>query len=306
MIAADTSVAHTFVAWIFFAGIFYMVTRETLYFINVRNAYMLSPIYAARMSSRTVLFTSLPAEFVSEAKIRAVFGSKLKNVWIATNTKELEDKVGKRDGAAMKLEGGETKLIKLTVKARMKAAKEAAKKGGHDAEKGTTTNQVGENSRDTRLDASTNQNREGTESGAVASQWIKPKDRPTHKLGKFGLYGKKVDTINWSRSELQRLIPEIKEEQHMHRSGDAKPTASVFVEFYNQTEAQAAYQMGVNSRNMAKEPRIIGMTPGEVVWSNLSMSSKSKMIRNALTITLVVLTIIFWYVSATRLSCCSY
>lgn len=253
-----------------------MVTRETLYYINVRNAYMLSPMYAARMSSRTVLFTSLPAEYVTEAKIRSVFGRKLKNVWIATQTKELEQKVEQRDKAAMKLEGGETKLIKLCNDARLKSVKEGAKKGSNDRE------------------ASAGQPGPRPESGSAAAEWLKPEKRPTHKLGKFGLYGKKVDTINWSRSELQRLIPEIKEEQHMHRSGEAKPTASVFVEFYTQTEAQTAYQTGLHDANMIKEPRVIGMTPNEVIWSNLSMSKSSKMLRNALTITAVVLTIIFW------------
>jgi hypothetical protein len=33
------------------------------------------------------------------------------HVWIATDTKELEEKVKERDAAAMKLEGAETKLI---------------------------------------------------------------------------------------------------------------------------------------------------------------------------------------------------
>ena len=252
-----------------------MVTRESLYFINVRNAYMLSPLYASRMSSRTVLFTSLPTEFMTDAKIRAHFGNKAKNVWSAAQTKDLENNVEQRDKAAIKLEGGETKLIKLCNNARLKSIK----KGGKGEAQGAPDQSVAR-----------------AESGQAASRWIKPKERPTHKLGKFGLYGKKVDTVNWCRSELQRLIPVVKEQQHMHRSLDAKPTTSVFVEFWNQTEAQDAYQHGIHDSSLVNEPRIIGMTPGDVIWKNLNMSKNMKKIRNILTITAVVLTIIFWYV----------
>jgi calcium permeable stress-gated cation channel len=268
--------AHTFVAWIFIALIYFMVTKESIYYINVRNAYQLSPFYARRISSRTVLFTSVPAEYVNEAKMRALFGSKLKNIWVMSDTKQLSDKVQKRDQIGMKLEAGETKLIKLCNTARLKSIKE----GGSNAEEGPTG----------RADAE-------AESGAAASRWIQPKQRPTHRIGKFGLIGKKVDTINWSRSELQRLIPEIEAEQATHKAGEAKPSAAVFVEFHTQAEAQAAFQEGGgNQMTLSKAPRVVGTTPKDVVWTNLAMNTKVRMIRNALTITLVVLTIIFWYV----------
>jgi hypothetical protein len=183
--------------------------------------------------------------------------------------------VEQRDKIGMKLEGGETKLIKLCNAARMKSIKE----GGRNAEEGPTD----------RTDAE-------AESGSTASRWIQPKERPTHRIGKFGLIGKKVDTINWSRSELQRLIPEIDAEQATHKAGEAKPAAAVFIEFYTQAEAQAAFQDGGgNQMTLSKAPRVVGMSPKDVVWTNLSMNAKVRMIRNALTITLVVLTIIYWY-----------
>jgi hypothetical protein len=252
-----------------------MVTKESIYYINVRNSYQLSPLYARRISSRTVLFTSVPAEYVNEAKMRALFGNRLKNVWIMTDTKELSDKVQQRDKIGMKLEGGETKLIKLCNTARLKSIKE----GARTAEEGPTG--------PTDTDA---------ESGSAASRWIQPKERPTHRIGKFGLIGKKVDTINWSRSELQRLIPEIEAEQATHKAGEAKLSEAVFVEFHTQADAQTAFQAGGgNQMTLSKAPRVVGMTPKDVVWTNLSMNTKVRMVRNALTISLVVLTIIYWY-----------
>lgn len=262
--------AHTFCAWIFISFVFFMITRESLYYINLRQAYLLSPLYASRISSRTVLFSSVPDDYLSEAKIRAMFGDKLKNFWIPTDVKDLEEKVKERDKISMKLEGAEIKLIKLANQARIKSSKK-----GHV------------NDTAPRIE-----NDVEAEPGSAAARWIKPKQRPTHRLKP--IIGKKVDTINWSRSELDRLIPEIREEQHLHRTGDPKYINSVFVEFYNQTEAQAAYQMVAHHQPLHMAPRTIGFTPAEVIWSNLRIRWWERVVRNIATIAAVSVTIIFW------------
>lgn len=46
-------------AIIFFSYIIFMITRESIYYINIRQAYLLSPLYASRISSRIVLFCSV-------------------------------------------------------------------------------------------------------------------------------------------------------------------------------------------------------------------------------------------------------
>lgn len=202
-----------------------MITRESIYFINLRQAYHLSSLYASRISSRTVLFSSVPGDYLSEAKIRRMYGNdKVKNVWLATDTSALQKKVDERQKIAMQLEAAEIKLIKSANAARLKAMK-----AGGDAESAPADNQG-----QTDVDG---------ESGSVAARWIKTADRPTHKLKP--IIGKKVDTINWARSEIERLTPEIEAEQARHRVADTKLISSVFVEFINQTEAQAAYQMGM-------------------------------------------------------------
>jgi calcium permeable stress-gated cation channel len=254
-----------------------MVTRESIYYINLRQAYLLSPLYSSRISSRSVLFTSVPEPYTNEAAIRRMFGSKLKNVWITTQTKDLEENVEERNKVAMKLEAAETKLIKLTDDARRKSMKKGA---GHE-------------------EAAIAHGNISDESGSAAARWIKPKQRPTHKL-KF-LIGKKVDTINWCRSELQRLIPLVDREQEIHRSGNAKPTNTVIVEFYNQTEAQAAFQMVAHHQPLHMAPRLIGFHPNEIVWSNSGITWRSRVIRNIVSIAIMVVTIVFWYVRSSAL-----
>jgi hypothetical protein len=208
------------------AFIFFLVTRESIFYINLRQAYAFSPAYANRISSRTVLFSSVPNDYLDEAKLRRMFGTeKIKHVWIATDVSKLDEKVKEREKAAMKLEAAEIKLIKQANAARLKSLK----KGGPAAEEDVR-----------RLDSTV----EDGESGSVAAQWLTAKDRPTHRL--TFLIGKKVDTINWARAEIERLTPEIEELQARHRSADAKKVSAVFIEFYNQNEAQSAYQSGMS------------------------------------------------------------
>ena len=251
----------------------YMVTRESIFYINLRQAYLLSPLYASRMSSRTVLFTSVPAEFQDEVKIRRMYGNKIKNLWIASDCKEIEETVDERDKIAMKLEAAETKLVKLSNAARLKAAKKGA---SNDHE---------------RLGDSMDGDGAG-ESGSAAARWIKPSQRPTHRLKP--IIGKKVDTINWCRSELERLIPKVDALQAKHRAGESKFIPSVFIEFYTQAEAQSAYQSLAHHQPLHMSPRFIGINPEEVIWKNLQLKWASRVVRNIATIAFVIALVIFW------------
>ncbi|CAI7611764.1 unnamed protein product [Penicillium glandicola] len=265
--------AHCFLAWIFVAFIFFMVTREHLFYINLRQAYLFSPAYASRISSRTVLFTAVTQDLLNKDKIRTMFGrDKVKNVWIATDTKELEDKVKERDSAAMKLEGAETKLIILANKARAKALKKQGSAENPETDIG-----------DGQFD---------DESGSVAARWVEAKKRPTHRLKM--LIGKKVDTINWARSEIERLSPEIEELQAKHRAGETKLVTSVFVEFYHQSDAQASFQSVAHNLPLHMSPRYIGLDPTQVIWSNLRIKWWERLGRYAATLTFVCAMIIFW------------
>jgi hypothetical protein len=265
--------AHVFVAWTFIGFIFFLVTRESIYYINLRQAYLLSPLYASRISSRTVLFQAVPNEYANETRIRRMFGEELKNVWIASDAKKLEDMVDERTKICLKLEGAETKLIKLANDARLKSLK------GKTTEARPETNVDGEDDF-------------AADSGSAAARWVSPKDRPTHRLKP--LIGKKVDTINWCREEIARLNPLIDVDQTNYRAGEATPRNAVFVEFWNQTQAQAAFQMVAHHQPLHMAPRVVGLSPEEVVWSNMGITWRTRTIRNILSIAFVVVLIIFW------------
>jgi hypothetical protein len=258
--------AHCGCAIIFFSFIMYMITRESIFFINLRQAYLLSPFYASRISSRTVLFTSVPADYMDKEKLSAMLGPDVRRIWFATDTKELEKKVEERDKAAFKLEGAETKLIQIANGNRLKAEKKGEGPAPQIVEGG----------------------------GAAAAQYVNSKDRPTHRLKP--LIGKKVDTIDWCRAELKRLIPEVDKLQADQKALNCKKLNSVFVEFETLSEAQAAYQSLTHHQVLQMAPRFTGMNPSEVIWSNLKIQWYERGIRYLLTMSACVVLVIFWSV----------
>lgn len=144
----------------------YTITRESIYYINLRQAYLMSPIYAGRISSRTVLYNAVPEQYMDEGKLRDMLGPAVRRIWLVADTSELDGKVGDRDNIAMKLEKAETKLIRKSNGARLKAEKR------------------GENIRpsDRALDGG---------SGSLAAHFISAEDRPTHRTGRIPFVGMK-------------------------------------------------------------------------------------------------------------------
>jgi hypothetical protein len=262
--------AHAFVGWAYFGFIMYLIMRELIFYVNLRQAFLLSPLYANRISSRTVLFTSVPTPYLDEAKLRKVFGDTVRNIWISGDTTQLDKLVKERDKAAMKLEKAEVKLIKLANKERQKALE----KGGNAADAG-----------DVPLDA---------ESGSLAARWVPTKKRPTHRLGLLGLVGRKVDTINWCRSELQRLIPEVEAAQSQYRTGNYKKIPGVFIEFRTQAEAECANQVLAHHQGLHMSPKYIGIRPSEVIWKSLSIPWWQRVIRRYVVVAFITVLIVFW------------
>lgn len=107
--------AHVFVGWVFYWSFLYIVYRELTYFNSLRQAVLSSPRYARKLSSRTVLFQTVPSEYLNETEFTKMFEG-VKNVWIARTQGDLPKKVKKREALALQLEGTETAYMKKLVK----------------------------------------------------------------------------------------------------------------------------------------------------------------------------------------------
>lgn len=256
--------AHAVLAWVIYGFIMYTITRECVFYINLRQAFLLSPRVSKRLSSRTVLITCVPDEYLTERRIRSTFGDCVKSVWIHGNSLRINKLVKRRDKILMRLEMAETDFIRAANKRRIRMAKKAVKRNENDG--------------------NSNQDLEST---YPVDPTLRPRHRPT-------LFGNKVDTIDWCRQQLERLIPEIVEEQRAWESGKFKKAPAVFVEFHTQYDAQIAYEGVTHHHALSMSPKAIGVRPGEVIWSNLTIPWWQIIIRQYLMYALVAVLIIFW------------
>lgn len=251
------------------AYIFYVITRESLFFANLRQAYLNSPAYVHRISSRTVLFMSVPEDYKNEKKLRQVFGDSIRRIWVTSNCKELEKKVKRRFELAYKLESAETKYVRAANSAGLKILKNGAP----------------------GLEAC-------MKCGMHTPMWASSVRRPTHRLGFLGLFGKKVDSIRWLRAELSKINKEINSLQQKHKTGDAKYLSAVWVEFQTQSDAQIALQTLSHHQPQHMTPRHIGISPKEVVWSALDLSWWQRIVRKFLIKGGIAALVVFWSIPA--------
>jgi calcium permeable stress-gated cation channel len=253
----------------------YAIIREFFFYINLRQAFLLTPQYAKRISSRTVLFTSVPKECLDEDHIRSLFNS-VKKVWIAGDTKQLDRIIQERDNVVMKLEKGEIEWTRLCNKERIKYETKTDK----GAEKITTSTS-------------------DPESGNLVTGCSPEGKRPTHRTGPFGLIGEKVDTIQWCREKLKALIPQAHSAQNNWRTGKYEKHTAFFVEFSTQYDAQVAFQAATHHRALQMSPRFIGIKPNEVIWKSLNYSWWQVAIRRYVIYTAITGLVVFWALPVT-------
>ena len=240
--------------------VMYIITRETIYYINLRQAYMCTPRNAARISTRVVLFTGVPEDYRHERWIKADFQG-VKRVWIATDCAELETLVDTMNATAMNLEQAELQMSTIATKKHLKGEKHVA----DDPE---------------RMDGAT-------------GQWVKPDERPYNRV--IPLVGRKVDAIESYRDALKTLIPQVEILQNRHFSADVNVLPALFVEFETQRAAQTAYSEPFWKQPGKMEPACIGLSsPSEICWENLAMGKAQRWIRTIVANTIIVLLIIFW------------
>jgi len=236
--------AQTFVAWAFLSWVMFMISRELIYATKLRQQYLTSPHESSRISTRTVLFVNVPEELRNEERLRKEYAG-VRAVWLVSVPEELDEKVDDRDKAATKLENSEVKLLKNYVKRQMKQEKKAKKKGDHEA---ITPVRDGERNE-------------------IA---LEKKDRPTHRLPvlKFLPFGKKVDSCDWSRNELQRLIPEVERKQRDARHDRSKVQGACFIEFESVNAARAVFRQSGKKSKVKMTPAELGPHPDNVVSTN--------------------------------------
>ncbi|RKP29105.1 DUF221-domain-containing protein [Metschnikowia bicuspidata] len=250
-------IAHALVSCVFYGAIAWAIYHEIIYYTTFRHALQTTPLYDSLISSRTLLLTDLPQQYLEEMELRTLFPA-ASNVWYSRNHKKLLKKVKKREKLAGKYETALNKVLTKAVNLRKKCIK-----------------------KNKPVPTPENELNSFLEDG---------KKRPMHRL-KF-LIGKKVDTLDYGVDKLGELNREIKEEQAQYSL--ATQTGSVFLEFPTQLDAQKAYQLVPFNKQIKRAGRFIGLAPDDIIWSNLSCSKTLRTFKKLAASAVLILAIIFW------------
>ncbi|KAH7305826.1 hypothetical protein B0I35DRAFT_443346 [Stachybotrys elegans] len=302
--------AHAFVAWIFFGFILFMIVRECIYFVNLRQAYLSSPYYADRVESRTMLITGVPRQYLDERRLRKLYGPTAKRIWIPRTAKPLVNMVKEREQTAMRLEKAEIELIKKANAKRQKhlrkhpEAADQVPNPGHDLpldlpldlqslEKDSAEPQsLPETMEDEYVHPYGLHSSLPDVRGSVAALWLPASSRPHHRP--LGNYFRRVDTIRWTRSRLKSLNQAVYKLRRVVARGDGDTLPAAFVEFDSQENAQAAQQTLIHHRPFQMATRLLGIRPNEVIWSSLRMPWWEIIVRRTFVTIVIIAAIIFW------------
>lgn len=228
--------AHVFLSWAYYWSFLFIIYRELFFYTSMRQAVLASPRYAKKLSSRTVLFQTVPKQYLSETEFSKLFDG-VKRVWIARGADNIEDLVKERQKMAMRLESSATSYLKNAVK---------------------TVEKLKMKNPSTIVDAN-------------IKTYIPDNKRPHHASNFWNklIFRKKIDTIDYLKEEIPKINEEIKELQEDHIN--AEPFNSVFVEFESQYQAQVASQVTTFHAPLYMSPAYVGIEPKDVVWFNLRM-----------------------------------
>ncbi|KAM0787652.1 hypothetical protein ACM66B_003716 [Microbotryomycetes sp. NB124-2] len=248
--------AHLILVWLFTFYVFYLIKREYAAYIILRQDFLMSKEHSQLAQSRTVLVTGVPKEFLTVDAMQrfcSVLPGGVKRVWMARNLDGMPDLYERRQKACSKLESAENKLLKLAAKAITKENKKASKgKGQQD------------------LPTHVEQDR------GLIERYVPTKKRPSHKLGFLGLFGKKVDTIEWAREEIATTTRELEEARGVLNGpeGNTKYPAesAAFIQFNQQIAAHMFAQCLNHHAPLRMSARYLEVAQEDVVWSNLNIN----------------------------------
>jgi calcium permeable stress-gated cation channel len=144
--------------------------------------------------------------------------------------------------------------------------------------------------------------KEDVPGGALWGKYIKESDRPSHRVARFSwtpdflpslpFISPKVDTIYWCREHLARLNVEIEEDQ---KHPERYPLMnSAFIQFNHQVAAHMASQAVSHHIPKQMAPRLVEVSPTDVIWDNMSIKWWEAWFRTALILAIVAGMTILW------------
>ncbi|KIY65025.1 DUF221-domain-containing protein [Cylindrobasidium torrendii FP15055 ss-10] len=229
--------AHIILVWIFTVWVLYNIKREMAAFIIKRQQYLINPFHSKSVQANTILITGVPAKYLTYDALMKLFNELPGGVKRIFINRDLKELPDIYDRQLAACNKLEGAETKL-----LSIASKLHLKGGSAEEAGLAVPQA---------------------------------QRPTHKLGFLGLFGEKVDSIEWARKEIQETTALLMEGRRKlaDRSDDTYPAInSAFITFNKQISAHLGAQILMHHEPYRMTGRYIEIEPEDVIWSNLGMN----------------------------------
>lgn len=233
----------------------FVVVRERIWLIGLRQAWYLSKANASRLSSRTVLYLD-PPKGLSPEDAQSTFGSEAKTQWIIKETKPLDDLVESRDSKTTKLEYAEVSFLR-------QATKKITKKGVSPDD--------------------------------AAVEDARPRERAYYVAGVASdLINHLRNDVNKASEEVdEKRQSYTAEATEGHKRCavfvEYKDQTSAQRAYWSESNSRIPVPP-----NLAVESRLIGVVPSEVNWANLAMPQAERLSKKSLANVFIVLLIVFW------------
>ncbi|KAL8284084.1 hypothetical protein RQP46_005197 [Phenoliferia psychrophenolica] len=251
--------AHLIIVYILTFWVFYLIKRELAAFVILRQDFLLSRSHAIQPQARTVLVTGVAKEFLTPRAMTKLCNALPGGVSQVWLARNMGDLPDLQERCTKAC----GKLESAETKLLKLAAKNIAK---HEKASNKAAKKV--------------------------------KDRPHHKLGFFGLWGKKVETISWAREEIATTRALLDEGRAVLAGPSAQEKypaqSAAFIAFDRQIAAHMFAQCLAHHAPLRMAERFVEVEQQDVIWSNLTINPYQAKIRYALSWALTLGLIILW------------
>ncbi|XP_059439389.1 CSC1-like protein ERD4 [Corylus avellana] len=117
--------------------------------------------------------------------------------------------------------------------------------------------------------------------------------RPTNRTGFLGLFGEKVDSLEYYRGKIHELIPKLESEQKITLREKQQDAALVF--FTNRVTAASAAQC-LHAQMVDKWTVTDAPEPHQLIWTNLKIKFFQRQLRQHVVYFVVALAILFYMI----------
>ncbi|KAL9014700.1 MAG: hypothetical protein Q9173_000649 [Seirophora scorigena] len=320
--------AHLVCAILVISWAVYRIYREKVKFIDVRQRFLTSPEHRLKASARTILVTNIPSEYRSKEALEALYDVFVDNddrsrltVWVNRDYKALRDMVARRRSLRHALEKEELRILRLINKKPRKSnvaspvnpvlEKTRDSLSVYDDEQGVYLEQA-------RMSIASAFEQDCYEEKQLWQEYLKPsaaslitliqgKDdewRPT-SLFRFWVSGekRKVPKVAWLRAEIARLtvridalLPKLDDEELFEKQNSA------FIQFDRQMAAHMACSLVSHNKAGRMSPRFLEVAPHEVIWANMGVTSRGRVIRTCIALVLFTGILLLWSIPTTILT----